>query len=123
MGLPRECLLLLLVPLQRRSKYIVVIYLATVTNLANHSLLGMNSDEAQRMFLFIALRDMISAAKRLALVGPNASVRLQTLLQSNLEHHLIMYRDREETLSHVTFPLADILQSCQGSLQRKLFLS
>jgi urease accessory protein UreF len=85
--------------------------------------LGISSEEAQRMFLFLALRDMISAAKRLALVGPNASVRLQSQLQLELEVLFERYRDRPETDSHQTFPLADVMQSCQGLLPRKLFLS
>jgi urease accessory protein UreF len=75
------------------------------------------------MFLFLALRDMISAAKRLALVGPNASVRMQSELQLELEVLFKRYRDRPETDSHLTFPLADVMQSCQSLLPRKLFLS
>jgi len=87
------------------------------------SMLGIDARQAQKMFLFMTLRDMVSAAKRLGLIGPYAGVALTTELSPKLEQLFQKYRDRPVSQAHLTFPLGDISQSCHNLLFRKLFVS
>mmetsp|Transcript_569 Transcript_569/g.1076 ORF Transcript_569/g.1076 Transcript_569/m.1076 type:complete len:265 (-) Transcript_569:1-795(-) len=86
-------------------------------------LLGIGPDQAQGMFLFMAARDMVSAAKRLSLIGPNAAAGLLNALTPELERLAHKYRNRPAEDAHQTFPIAETAQSCHSSLFRKLFLS
>lgn len=87
------------------------------------ALLGVECRKAQKMYLFIALRDMLSAAKRLALIGPMAAVRVQAYLSTRVETLVQKYQDRSISDAHQTFVLGDILHSTHDNLFRRLFLS
>ncbi|GBG27257.1 Urease accessory protein F [Hondaea fermentalgiana] len=87
------------------------------------AMLGVDARKAQKMYLFIALRDMLSAAKRLALIGPMAAVRVQSNLSARVESLAARYQDRPVSDAHQTFMLGDILHSTHDNLFRRLFLS
>jgi len=78
---------------------------------------------AQKMYLFLALRDMISAAKRLALIGPMAGVKLQKSLALRVEEYSLQYSNKNISQVKQVYPLGDIIHSCHEGLFRKLFIS
>mmetsp|Transcript_12964 Transcript_12964/g.20996 ORF Transcript_12964/g.20996 Transcript_12964/m.20996 type:complete len:248 (-) Transcript_12964:1171-1914(-) len=87
------------------------------------SLLEIDVEETQEMYLFLAVRDMVSSAKRLALIGPNAAVGLQASLAPSLQCYSEQYKNRSVDDAYQTFPVGDAIHSCHDSLFRKLFLS
>jgi len=87
------------------------------------ALLGMTCETAQKMYIFLCLRDMISAAKRLSLVGPMASVKLQADLACEIDSLLNSKSNRHLCDASQTFPLGDILHSNHSHLFRRLFVS
>jgi urease accessory protein len=85
--------------------------------------LGVARRDAQRVFLYCALRSGLSAAVRLGLAGPLESQRLQARRAALLEEVL----DRCEGLAledaAQTAPLFDLFQSSQDRLYSRLFQS
>ena len=58
-------------------------------------ILGVDLDQSKRLFLYMTLRDLYSAATRLNIVGPIAAVRLQRLLHAKCELILQNYYSNE----------------------------
>lgn len=86
-------------------------------------LLGIDVRTAQKMYLYLGVRDMVSAAKRLALIGPAKGVALQRSLAVRVQRHVDTYAGSSTADAHQPFPLGDILHSTHDTQFRKMFLS
>lgn len=87
-------------------------------------LLGMDSETCQRAYLFVTLRDVVSAATRLNLVGPmGASVMQHRIAAVAAETVLEKWKDRDAGEACQTSPLLDVVQGCHGYLFSRLFCS
>jgi urease accessory protein len=85
----------------------------------------MNFDETQtsRLFLFCALRGLVSAAVRLGIVGPMEGQGLQAKLFAKAEQLGIDALDVRPQDAAQTAPILDLLQGTQDRLYSRLFQS
>lgn len=86
-------------------------------------LLGMDAETSQRAYLFVTLRDVVSAATRLNLVGPMGASVMQHRIAVVAETVLDKWKDREASEACQTSPLLDVVQGCHGYLFSRLFCS
>ncbi|KAL2941370.1 Urease accessory protein F [Bienertia sinuspersici] len=86
-------------------------------------LLGLSPDISQRAYLFITLRDVISAATRLNLIGPQGGAVLQHRVACTAEKILMKWRNRDVEDACQTAPLIDAVQGCHGYLFSRMFCS
>eukprot|EP00268_Persea_americana_P004889 TRINITY_DN115_c1_g2_i1.p1 TRINITY_DN115_c1_g2~~TRINITY_DN115_c1_g2_i1.p1 ORF type:complete len:268 (-),score=57.21 TRINITY_DN115_c1_g2_i1:229-1032(-) len=86
-------------------------------------LVGIDSETTQRAYMFITLRDVISAATRLNLVGPLGAAVLQHQIALVAEEMVKKWMDRPVEEACQTAPLLDIVQGCHGYLFSKMFCS
>ncbi|CAN1343374.1 Urease accessory protein F [Linum perenne] len=86
-------------------------------------LLGMNAEASQRGYLFITMRDVISVATTLNLVGPLGAAVLQHQVSAVAETILKKWADCPVEEACQTAPLLDILQVFHGYLFSRLFCS
>uniref|UniRef100_A0A7S3A2Y7 Urease accessory protein UreF n=1 Tax=Rhodosorus marinus TaxID=101924 RepID=A0A7S3A2Y7_9RHOD len=87
------------------------------------SALGIDIGEIQRLFLFITLRGIISAAVRLGIVGTFEAQRVQSSLYGKAETILSEFAGLSVDDAHVSSPLVEIFQSCHDRLYSRLFTS
>lgn len=87
-------------------------------------LLGVDAVAAQRAYLYLTLRDVLSAATRLNLVGPLEAALLQHRHALLAEEVLRKYSSsRSACDAHQLAPLLDTLQGSQTQLFSRLFCS
>ncbi|CAN8304518.1 unnamed protein product [Cochlearia groenlandica] len=86
-------------------------------------LLGVDHLTTQRAYLFITLRDVVSAATRLNLVGPMGASVMQHRVSIVAETVLEKWMDRDASEACQTSPLLDVVQGCHGYLFSRLFCS
>ncbi|KAA8536933.1 hypothetical protein F0562_029411 [Nyssa sinensis] len=86
-------------------------------------LLGLDNETSQRAYMFITMRDVISAATRLNLVGPLGAAVLQHQIAIVAEEMLKKWMDHKVEEACQTAPLIDTVQGCHGYLFYKLFCS
>lgn len=86
-------------------------------------LLGLSPDISQRAYLFITLRDVISAATRLNLIGPQGGAILQHRVACTAEKILMKWKDRDVEDACQIAPLIDAVQGCHGYLFSRMFCS
>ncbi|KAH7353112.1 hypothetical protein KP509_19G079000 [Ceratopteris richardii] len=86
-------------------------------------LLQVDSTTAQRAFLFVTLRDLLSAATRLNIVGPIEAAHMQHLLASHAENLLVQYGNRPIEDAHQAVPVIDVVQGVHENLFSRLFRS
>lgn len=86
-------------------------------------LLGWDSTMSQRAYLFITMRDVISAATRLNLVGPLGAAVLQHQLEFVAEDILKKWMNRPVEEACQTVPLLETVQGCHTYLFSRLFCS
>ncbi|AAF16528.1 T26F17.5 [Arabidopsis thaliana] len=86
-------------------------------------LLGMDSETSQRAYLFVTLRDVLSAATRLNIVGPMGASVMQHRIAIVTETVLEKWMNREAGEACQTSPLLDVVQGCHGYLFSRLFCS
>lgn len=86
-------------------------------------LIGMDSETAQRMYMFITMRDVISAATRLNLVGPLGAAVLQHQIAVVAEDLSKKWMNRSVEEACQTSPLLDTVQGCHSYLFSRLFCS
>lgn len=86
-------------------------------------LLGLNSDYAPRLFVFLQLRGWISAAVRLNIIGPLEGQGIQHQLSEEAERTAMRFG--EVALDDVaqSAPLLDLWQGTQDRLYSRLFQS
>ncbi|KAF7083815.1 hypothetical protein CFC21_087566 [Triticum aestivum] len=86
-------------------------------------LVGFDSETTQRAYMFVAMRDVISAATRLNLIGPLAASVLQHQVAPDAEKMLQKWKDRDVSEASQTAPLLDALQGCHAYMFSRLFCS
>ncbi|KAF6163856.1 hypothetical protein GIB67_024711 [Kingdonia uniflora] len=86
-------------------------------------LLGLDSGTSQRAYMFITMRDVLSAATRLNLVGPLGASALQHQIAHVAEQMVKKWMDRPIEEACQTSPLLDTVQGCHGYLFSRLFCS
>ncbi|XP_042488284.1 urease accessory protein F isoform X1 [Macadamia integrifolia] len=85
--------------------------------------LGIGSGTSQRAYIFITMRDIISAATRLNLVGPLGAAVLQHQIAHVAENIVKKWMDRPVEDACQTSPLLDTVQGCHSYLFSRLFCS
>ncbi|XP_068663598.1 urease accessory protein F isoform X2 [Aristolochia californica] len=86
-------------------------------------LLGFDCGTTQRAYMFVTMRDVISAATRLNLVGPLGASVLQHQIAHIAEQLAKKWMDRPIEEACQTAPLFDTIQGCHVYLFSKLFCS
>ncbi|XP_026413101.1 urease accessory protein F-like [Papaver somniferum] len=86
-------------------------------------LLGFDSGTSQRAYVFMTMRDVLSAATRLNLVGPLGAAALQHQIAYVAEEIVRKWMDRPVEEACQTSPLLDTIQGCHGYLFSRLFCS
>lgn len=85
--------------------------------------LGFDAEVTQRAYMFVAMRDVISAATRLNLVGPLGAAMLQHDVAPIAEDLSRKWMNRGVDEACQTCPLLDVVQGCHGYLFSRLFCS
>ncbi|XP_019434593.1 PREDICTED: urease accessory protein F [Lupinus angustifolius] len=85
--------------------------------------LGFDITTSQRAYMFITMRDVISAATRLNLIGPLGAALLQHQVAPIAEVTLEKWMNRGVEDACQTAPLLDTVQGCHGYLFSRLFSS
>jgi urease accessory protein len=80
-------------------------------------------EEAQRLYLHLALRGVASAAVRLGLLGPHEAQRLQRDLGPLSERILVVCADRGMDDAAQPAPMIDLFGALHDRLYARLFLS
>jgi urease accessory protein len=80
-------------------------------------------EEAQRLYLHLALRGVASAAVRLGLMGPHEAQRLQRELGPLSERVFAACREREMADATQPAPMIDLFGALHDRLYARLFLS
>ncbi|KAJ6816022.1 urease accessory protein F isoform X4 [Iris pallida] len=86
-------------------------------------LLGFDSSTSQRAYMFITMRDVVSAATRLNLIGPLGASVLQHRIAGDAEEMAKKWMDRPVEEACQTCPLVDTIQGCHGYLFSRMFCS
>lgn len=97
-------------------------HLAPAFGVVTHRL-GLEADEAARLFLFLHLRGLVSAAVRLGIVGPLEAQALQHALTPVAEDTATRSRTLTPDDLAQTAPLLDLWQGAQDRLYSRLFQS
>lgn len=84
---------------------------------------GFAQADAQRLYMFQVLRDQLSAAVRLGIVGPLEATRKQWGLYGHCEELLAEVADRPYAQATRCAPQLDIAQSTHDDLYSRLFQS
>jgi len=87
------------------------------------ALLDIDAHECQRMYLFVTVRDVLSAATRLNLVGPMEATRTQFEMRAALERVFQQKKDREIQHSYSSAPVLDLIQAMHDQLYTRIFNS
>ncbi|KAI7734067.1 hypothetical protein M8C21_014615 [Ambrosia artemisiifolia] len=86
-------------------------------------LVGLDGETCQRAYMYITMRDIISAATRLNLVGPLGAAVLQHQISLVAEELLTKWKNRGVEEACQTSPLLDTVQGCHSYLFSRLFCS
>ncbi|KAJ7527523.1 hypothetical protein O6H91_16G059300 [Diphasiastrum complanatum] len=86
-------------------------------------LLAIDPLTSQRSYLFLSLRDCLSAATRLNLVGPLEAAAMQRSMSSLAERIVAKYANRPIEDAYQTAPLLDVVQGYHDNLFSRLFCS
>ena len=78
--------------------------------------LGFDNTSSQRAFMFITIRDMVSDATRLNLIGTLGAALLQHQVAPIAEVILDKWMNRDVEEACQTMPLLDTVQGCHGYL-------
>ncbi|XP_020549020.1 urease accessory protein F isoform X1 [Sesamum indicum] len=86
-------------------------------------LLGFEAETTQKAYMFVTMRDVISAATRLNLVGPLGAAVLQHQVAPIAEDLSTKWMNRAVEEACQTCPLLDTVQGCHSYLFSRLFCS
>lgn len=87
------------------------------------ALLGVGTDDCQRMYLFFTVRDLLSAATRLNLIGPLEATRIQFEMGPTMEKIFQSKKDRQIDDSYSSAPVLDLIQAMHDQLYTRIFNS
>jgi len=83
---------------------------------------GLSREDVDRLGCFLLLRDQISSAIRLSVIGPTEATRLQSRLQGRVDDH-IADAPLDAGDAYRSAPLLDVIQGTHSRLYTKLFQS
>jgi urease accessory protein len=86
-------------------------------------LLGVERLQAQRLFLYLASRGVVSAGVRLGVIGSYEGIRLQAALGPEIDRQIVRCGDRSPLDITQTAPIVDICQTTHDRLYSRLFQS
>lgn len=86
-------------------------------------LLGIDAETGQRMYLFVLLRDILSAATRLNVVGPMESTRMHLQMHSVSEAIFQSHKNRTLEEAYTSAPILDLIQGKHDQLYTRIFNS
>ncbi|GAB9475519.1 Urease accessory protein [Globisporangium polare] len=87
------------------------------------ALLGVDAATCQRMYLFFTIRDVLSAATRLNLIGPFEASRTQFELKELMERVFQAKKNRAIQDSYSSAPVLDLIQAMHDQLYTRIFNS
>jgi len=82
---------------------------------------GATAGQVRELFIFTQLRDQLSAAVRLGLIGPASAQRIQSDLERSIASDLKIAESKTAAEASRIAPLMDVAQMLQPSLYSKLF--
>lgn len=82
---------------------------------------GATVGQIRELFMFVQLRDQLSAAVRLGLIGPARAQRMQSEIESSMGAALAVASEKTAAEAVRTAPLMEIAQMLQPALYSKLF--
>ena len=82
---------------------------------------GATLDQVRELFIFMQLRDQLSASVRLGLIGPAAAQRIQSNLEQTMGADLQRAASTTAADAQRIAPLIDVAQMLQPTLYSKLF--
>jgi urease accessory protein len=86
-------------------------------------LVGIQAETCQRMYLFFTVRDILSAATRLNLIGPMESARIQHAVSSTMEKVFETKKNRPIQEAYTSAPMIDLIQGLHDQLYTRIFNS
>lgn len=86
-------------------------------------LLGLDTGISQRAYMFVTMRDVISAATRLNIIGPLGAAKLQHDISTAAEDISKKWMNHTFEEACQTAPLLDTVQGCHAYLFSRLFCS
>ncbi|DAZ98912.1 TPA: hypothetical protein N0F65_001351 [Lagenidium giganteum] len=86
-------------------------------------LLRLDGHTCQRMFLYFTLRDLLSAATRLNLIGPLEAANIQFEMRNEAERVFQAKRDRPIESAYSSAPILDLVQGMHDQLYTRIFNS
>lgn len=87
------------------------------------ALLGVDAGTCQRMYLFFVIRDVLSAATRLNLIGPFEASRMQFEMSELMEKVFLAKKNRTIHDSYSSAPVLDLIQAMHDQLYTRIFNS
>ncbi|KAF1317246.1 Urease accessory protein, partial [Globisporangium splendens] len=87
------------------------------------ALLGVDVATCQRMYLFFVIRDVLSAATRLNLIGPFEASRLQFEMSELMEKVFQTKKNRPIEDAYSSAPVLDLIQAMHDQLYTRIFNS
>uniref|UniRef100_K3X7Q1 Urease accessory protein UreF n=1 Tax=Globisporangium ultimum (strain ATCC 200006 / CBS 805.95 / DAOM BR144) TaxID=431595 RepID=K3X7Q1_GLOUD len=87
------------------------------------ALLGVDAATCQRMYLFFVIRDVLSAATRLNLIGPFEASRMQFEMSELMEQVFQAKKNRPIDDSYSSAPVLDLIQAMHDQLYTRIFNS
>ena len=82
---------------------------------------GAERSQIRELFIFMQLRDQLSAAVRLGLIGPSEAQRIQSELEQSIAPDLERTVSKTAAEAERIAPMMDVAQMLQPSLYSKLF--
>ena len=86
-------------------------------------LLDIDAETGQRMYLFVLLRDILSAATRLNIVGPMESTRMHLQTHSATEEIFQSHKNCMLEEAYTSAPILDLVQGKHEQLYTRIFNS
>jgi urease accessory protein len=87
------------------------------------AVMNVSGDDAMRLYLYVSLRGIVSAAVRLGLVGPHEAQRLQSRHGPTLDEVLSACRSLRVDQAATTAPVLDVVGALHDRLYARLFQS
>jgi len=89
---------------------------------AGMALAGIDESDLCDLACFLIIRDQVSAAIRLSIIGPTDAARIQSRLQTRIPEH-VKEAPAEHSEAFRSAPLLDVMQGAHGRLYTRLFQS
>ncbi len=102
------------------NEYNDTLHYTPVFALSLHKL-GITLEKLRELYIYIILRDQISAAIRLGLTGPNKGAAILSSMLTKAAEYILIYQKLEYTDAFRANPMLEIAQAKHNKLYTKLF--